>query len=76
MNEVLKCPRCGGVLEVGFIQAPKGIYWDTKEFRYFSLIHESNALISMWKIPLPGVRAWKCPTCRLAIFEYREGVKP
>ena len=42
MKKVLKCPKCGGVLEVGFIQALKGIYWDTKKFRYFSLIKESK----------------------------------
>jgi len=71
MKEVMKCPRCDGVLEVGFIQLSGGAYWDTKEHKWRS--SESRALISRWNIPMSNVRAWKCPRCRLAIFEYREG---
>jgi hypothetical protein len=73
MNEVMKCPRCGGALEAGFIQPPRGIYWDTKEHKWSFRAIESKALISRWNIPIVNARAWKCPKCRLAIFEYREG---
>jgi phage FluMu protein Com len=72
MTEVVKCPECGGVLEAGFIQLPSGAYWDTKEHKW--RIKESRALISRWEFPMPNARAWKCPRCRLAIFEYKEDV--
>ena len=27
----MKCPKCGGELEKGYLQAPSGLYWDVKE---------------------------------------------
>ena len=73
-HEDMKCPRCGGALEVGFIQLQRGAYWDTKKHNWRT--QESKALISMWNFPMPNARGWRCPKCRLAIFEYKEDATP
>jgi hypothetical protein len=52
----LKCPECGGELELGFIQAPRGIYWDTKERKWISMF-SSGELISTWRWTTPRVQA-------------------
>lgn len=77
MNEVLKCPRCNGELERGFIHAPSGIFWDKQKLRWKFFTSEREELISRWTLGIPSTQAWRCSKCNLVVFRYdRQGVKP
>lgn len=65
----IKCPRCGGELEKGFLHAPRGVYWDTKRHKWLAAL-SSETLISQWTWTSPSVEAWRCWKCRLVIFGY------
>ena len=70
MNEsdIKKCPKCGCELELGFMHAPQGVYWDDEEHKWQTFT--SEALISRWSWTMPRVPAWRCNKCSLAIFLY------
>jgi hypothetical protein len=72
MNEVMKCPKCGGELEKGVMQV-SGLYG----IAFWGKENIEESLISQWR----GMRdhqAWRCKKCQLAVFLYGEnsGVKP
>jgi Domain of unknown function (DUF6487) len=77
MSEVLKCPKCGGQLQKGFLYLPRGALWDAKRRYVYSYSARSSGwLFDPWMVPRAQiVEAWKCPNCRLAIFGY-EREKP
>jgi len=68
MKEVVKCPKCGGELENGYVHAPQGVYWDSVEHKWH--IFSLEALLSMWAWTMPRVRGWRCTNCRLILFFY------
>jgi len=69
MSEDLKCPKCGVPLEKGYIQAPRGIYWDIKKHDWNVL--SSEALISQFSsLTMPNEEAFRCPRCKLVLFTY------
>lgn len=77
MNEVVKCPRCNGELERGFIHASSGIFWDRRKLGWKFLTSEREELISRWTLGIPSTQAWRCSKYNLVVFCYdRQGVKP
>ncbi|WXG41973.1 MAG: PF20097 family protein [Candidatus Freyarchaeum deiterrae] len=68
MNEVKKCPECGGELEKGFVHVPRGLFWDTKEHKYG--IGSSERLLSSWSWTMPRASGLICKNCRLVLFHY------
>jgi hypothetical protein len=77
MSEVKKCPKCGEEMEVGFMHAPRGIFWDTEEEWH---IYTSETLIgrAFWIWTKLRTLAQRCRQCQLVIFFYQQnkGVKP
>jgi predicted nucleic acid-binding Zn ribbon protein len=71
--KIEKCPVCGKPLETGFIIAPRGIYWDTKEHKYTTLF--SQPLISQWTWNVVNVPSLRCTNCGITIFRH-EKVSP
>jgi hypothetical protein len=68
MSADLKCPACGGLLQKGYIQAPRGIYWDTEKHKFEVFISEE--IVSSWSITMPNRKAFRCQKCKLVIFNY------
>jgi hypothetical protein len=54
MSEIMKCPKCGGELAQGFIQAARGLHWDTEEHKWQTLTSET--LLSRGAGPYPEPR--------------------
>jgi len=75
MNEVKKCPKCGGKLEKGVIQVcSRGgdiVFWGTVNI-------EEKLISQWWPWQMRDLHAWRCKKCQLAVFLYGEnrGVKP
>jgi hypothetical protein len=62
MNEVeiKKCPKCGGDLEKGVMQANAIVFWDKDDVE--------EHWTGWWRtLESP---TWRCKNCQLAIFSY------
>jgi hypothetical protein len=68
VSELLKCPKCGGPLEKGYIHAPRGIYWDTEKHDWNVLFSEE--LLSQFALTMPKAQGFRCPKCKLVLFSY------
>jgi len=68
MSEELKCPKCGGTLEKGYVHAPRGIYWDTKKHAWSVMFTEE--LVSNLAFPSPIASGLRCETCKIVLFYY------
>jgi hypothetical protein len=73
MNEVNRCPKCGGQLEKGVMQlSPRGgdiVFWGERDV-------EEKLVAQYWQVhDLP---AWRCKNCKLVLFLYGKDrvVKP
>jgi len=62
MSEVKKCPKCGGDVENGLLNAPRGIDWLAQTY--------TETLLSPWHWKMPKLKAWRCKRCELVIFTY------
>lgn len=69
MSEVKKCPRCGGELEKGVMQASNVVFWNKDEV-------EEN-LTSVWGLGrgMLESRALRSKNCQLIIFYYGKETK-
>ncbi len=65
-----KCPICGKPLEIGFIIAPRGIYWDTKEHKHTILF--SQTIISQWTWNVINAPSLRCTSCGIIIFRHEK----
>jgi predicted nucleic-acid-binding Zn-ribbon protein len=68
-TEAKKCPKCGGDMEEGLLDAALGVsgralYWIARTY--------SERLISPWGWRRRLLRAWRCKKCQIAIFSYGE----
>jgi hypothetical protein len=68
MSEDLKCPKCGAVLEKGYLQAPKGLYWDNKKHNWSTF--SSEEILDYLSITIPNKEASRCQNCKLVVFTY------
>jgi hypothetical protein len=68
MSKELKCPKCGEPLESGFIQAPRGVFWDNQKHHLEVLISEE--LFGYLSITMPNKEAFRCKKCKLVLFGY------
>jgi hypothetical protein len=69
MSGVNRCPKCGGVMEAGFIHAPRGILWDPEPHKW-SVWGLERLLGSGVVVTIPVTEAYRCTKCRLVIFDY------
>ena len=68
MWESLKCPKCCGDLEKGYLQAPKGLYWDKQKHSWTTFLSEE--IVSYLAVTIPNEQAYRCPKCKLILFTY------
>ena len=63
------CPKCGKVMEEGFIHSPKQIMWSLDGIsRLFDLYDEYLVPMSFRRsIKVPALR---CKECKIVIFEH------
>jgi hypothetical protein len=65
MNEVLKCPKCGSEMEVGYVKVNEGIRWRTSN-------HRSGELLKLGTFFLPrDYNANLCRKCRWVLISYQ-----
>ncbi len=62
LSSVKKCPKCGGALEEGLLDAPRGIDWYTHT--------HTGTLLSPWHWKMPKLQALRCKKCELVLFLY------
>jgi uncharacterized protein with PIN domain len=66
-SEIKKCPKCGGELEKGVMQASGVVFWNKDDIEEHwtstSLLFEGRKM--MLESP-----TWRCKNCQLAIFSY------
>ena len=63
-KEIKKCPKCGGEMERGFISAEWISWMDNKPDARFQ-----ELLVHGFSFNLPA-EAYRCKTCKLALFDY------
>jgi len=66
-KEINKCPKCGGALENGVMQASSIVFWtkDGMEEHWTS----TSILFEGRKTTLESP-TWRCKNCQIAIFSY------
>jgi len=65
---IRKCPICGGELEKGFLNAPRGVYWSIEKRVLGTILLDSampGALFTHENLP-----ALKCGNCGIAIVDW------
>ena len=68
-SEVKKCPKCGGELEEGAMQASYVVFWNEDNL-------EEN-LTSQWSVGRRTLesQAFRCKNCELIVFYYGKNAK-
>jgi hypothetical protein len=69
MREGVKCPRCGGVMEEGYIKMTEGIRWRTSDHSWGKLLRWGTVF---WP---RDYSAYLCRKCRWILFSYKEDVE-
>jgi hypothetical protein len=66
---MMKCPRCGGPLEKGVIQASYIVLWNKDNVE--------EDLTSQWRVGKNALEseAWRCSNCELVVFYYGKNAK-
>ena len=72
-SEIKKCPKCGGELEKGVMQASGVVFWneDNMEEHWTS----TSLLLEGRRMMLESP-TWRCKNCHLAIFHYGKEYLP
>ncbi len=65
-----RCPRCGGMMESGFIIPTGAVRWDTEMHSTFPRGEDLVGQHPAWRAF--NRPAQRCVTCKLAIFRYLE----
>jgi hypothetical protein len=71
MNEVMKCPKCGGELEKGVMQASAVVFWNEDDIEEH---WTAMTVLGRTGIMLES-QTWRCKNCQLAIFFYGKDTK-
>ena len=58
------CPYCENVMEYGFIQSPRAIFWSSKEKIVFIGPNKSRGDIPITKLNDLAAKAYYCKTCK------------
>ena len=66
---IKKCPICGGELEKGFFNAPRGVYWSTEKQVLGMILLDYVMPGALWT--QDNVPALKCDNCGIAIVDWR-----
>lgn len=56
------CPNCGGKMETGLLNAPRGIDWLAPAY--------TETLLGIWHWRMPKLQAQRCKKCQLVAFLY------
>jgi len=71
LSSVKKCPICGGRLEKGYLNAPRGIYWSTEKPGVGTRVLDTALpRFSSWFMS-ENPPALRCENCGVAIVDYR-----
>lgn len=72
MERIIKdvnCPKCGQVMEEGYIHSRKQILWSEDDKPRLFDFYDEN-LVTMPMRRANKVPAWRCKECKIAIFRY------
>jgi uncharacterized protein with PIN domain len=67
MGEVKKCPKCGGELEKGVMQASYVVFWNEDDVE-----EHWTAMTVLGRTIMLESQTWRCKNCQLAIFYYKK----
>jgi uncharacterized protein (UPF0212 family) len=70
LDEVMKCPKCGGELEKGFLISNESLFWDTKTHKFFAEFSGEILASKSTRITFQNLEPYRCKNCKLVIFEY------
>ena len=69
MNEDVKCPKCGAIMEEGYVKMNEGIRWRTRD-------DSRGELLRLGTFFWPRDYAARlCRNCKWILISYHEGVK-
>ena len=69
------CPYCKNVMENGFIQSPRAIFWSSRKKIIFIGAHKSKGDIPITKLNgLTSKEAYYCKTCKNVIVTALDNV--
>jgi hypothetical protein len=75
MSDFKKCPKCGGELENGVMQASYVVFWNKDNIEeHWTAMTRSGAVLGRKGIMLES-QTWRCKNCQLAIFHYGKDTK-
>ena len=75
MSEMKKCPKCGGELEKGVMQASEVVFWNKDNMEeHWTAMTVIGAALGRTGITLES-QTWRCKKCQLAIFLYGKDTK-
>jgi hypothetical protein len=76
----MKCPKCGGEMEHGYLQVGAsvglGVFWFDRLFEHGQQFKAKKERL-MTTIAAPrNIEGFRCPECKIVLFEYgKEGRK-
>lgn len=70
LASVKKCPKCGGGLQKGYLNAPRGISWDTVKHGVSAVTLDVMMPRISSAIEVKNIPALKCERCEIAILDY------
>jgi len=70
LSSVKKCPVCGGWLEKGYFNAPRGISWDTVKHKLSAVTMDFMMPRISSAIEVKNIPALRCEKCEIAILDY------
>ncbi|MDH5482290.1 MAG: PF20097 family protein [Candidatus Bathyarchaeota archaeon] len=69
LASIITCPICGGELEKGFFNAPRGVYWSNRKHVLGMILADYVMPSALWS--QDNVPALKCENCGIAVIDYR-----
>lgn len=69
ISSVKKCPICGGELEEGYFNAPRGVYWSNEKHKLGLILMDYVMPGALWS--QDNVPALRCAECGIAVIDYR-----
>lgn len=72
--DIGKCPFCGADLEWGYLNAPGGLWWDTKKHTLIG--GGSMRLAGQWQWTIKNIPSLRCARCNVFVFSGSPQISP